>query len=375
MDDPNITIEEYIELYAKKARRRADFPSIVYNDALTSNENVSPEPTISIYNAIKTDFDFSISFSDSDDEDYTFICDKDSFSYKLNHVDNLKPEPVNDHVEINTELCLENIDIKPMDSVVCISSDTTPVESDEQLEANQDEISELSETNNFFLIIRMISRISFNEGKPLILVIENIYVPFGILFDPKQFYKDGVYTKRLWRPRQVNRVHILDFAGLEEKMRQALTDRLRMVHTRVKDQVLFTSDAWRRLFEIQGPLDHEFMLEFFSTCRIDDTKMGLDTADTLCFQYAEGRKRGARLSGGHFVGRVIEHFRLHICERLGDTWVWVAPGPERQQVAAARALEDVKGAHAKVEGNQAILKLVQAPQSPSAAALVVRTMH
>ncbi|GJV00368.1 hypothetical protein Tco_1329638 [Tanacetum coccineum] len=134
-------------LYAKLSGDfEADFPAIVYNDALTSNENVSPEPTVSIYNAIKTDFDFSISFSDSDDEDYTFICDKDSFSYKLIPVDKLKPEPVNEHIEINTELCSENIDIKPMDSVVCISNDTTPVESDEHLETNHDKKSELSET-------------------------------------------------------------------------------------------------------------------------------------------------------------------------------------------------------------------------------------
>ncbi|GKC30013.1 hypothetical protein Tco_1037307, partial [Tanacetum coccineum] len=68
MEDPNITMEEYIRLQAKKARRRgqtfnwetttygkvycdnldffidfeADFPAIVYNDALPSNENVSP---------------------------------------------------------------------------------------------------------------------------------------------------------------------------------------------------------------------------------------------------------------------------------------------------------------------------------------------
>ncbi|GJT89661.1 hypothetical protein Tco_1078506 [Tanacetum coccineum] len=154
MDDLNITMEEYIKLLAEKAQRRgqmfnwetatydkiycdnldffsdfeSDFPATVYNDASTSSENVSSEPTVSIYDAIKTDFDFSISFSDSDDEDYTFICDKDSFSYKLIHVDNLKPEPVNDHVEINTELCSKNIDIKPMDSGACTWKDTTPIE-------------------------------------------------------------------------------------------------------------------------------------------------------------------------------------------------------------------------------------------------------
>ncbi|GJT45189.1 hypothetical protein Tco_0953904 [Tanacetum coccineum] len=124
-----------------KARERdsftvfeTDFPAIIYNDASTSNQNVSSEPTVSIYNAIKADIDFHISFSDSEDEDYTFIYNKDSSSYKLIPINDLKSEPVNEHVEINTESCSENIDSKPMDSVICISNDTTPIEFDENIE-------------------------------------------------------------------------------------------------------------------------------------------------------------------------------------------------------------------------------------------------
>ncbi|GJW50074.1 hypothetical protein Tco_0091425 [Tanacetum coccineum] len=173
MDDPNITMEEYIQLMADKARGRdqtfnwetatygkvycedldsftdfeTDFPAIVYNDASTSNQNVSSEPTVSIYNAIKSDIDFHISFSDSEDEDYTFIYNKDSSSYKLIPANDLKPEPVNDYVEINIESCSENIDVKPMDSVICISKDTTPVEFDENFETNHD-IHRPSERNN-----------------------------------------------------------------------------------------------------------------------------------------------------------------------------------------------------------------------------------
>nr|GEY89933.1 hypothetical protein [Tanacetum cinerariifolium] len=56
-------------------------------------------------------------------------------------------------------------------------------------------------------------------------------------------------------------------------MRQALTDRLRMVYTGAEGQELFTSHAWRRLFEIRAPLVKEFIQEFFSACRISDTKM------------------------------------------------------------------------------------------------------
>ncbi|GJW80612.1 hypothetical protein Tco_0144587 [Tanacetum coccineum] len=70
------------------------------------------------------------------------------------------------------------------------------------------------------------------------------------------------------------------------------------------------------------------------------------------FKHAEGRKSGARLSGGYFIRRLTKHFglvsdeglrgltiisqelpmidlhelaRLNICGRLGDTWAWDAP--------------------------------------------------
>ncbi|GKE76935.1 hypothetical protein Tco_1543055 [Tanacetum coccineum] len=77
MDDPNITMEEYIRLEEEKARRRA----IVFNDAFTSEVMHSCKPTVSPPNDNK--IDFKISFGKSDDEDYTIIFDKNSFSYKL----------------------------------------------------------------------------------------------------------------------------------------------------------------------------------------------------------------------------------------------------------------------------------------------------
>ncbi|GJR57526.1 hypothetical protein Tco_1499688 [Tanacetum coccineum] len=65
MDDPNITMEEYIRLEEEKARRRA----IVFNDTLTSEAALLCEPTVSsLYN---DEIDFRISFDESDDEDCT----------------------------------------------------------------------------------------------------------------------------------------------------------------------------------------------------------------------------------------------------------------------------------------------------------------
>ncbi|GJU08328.1 hypothetical protein Tco_1124758 [Tanacetum coccineum] len=95
IDDPNITMEEYIRLEEEKARRRGkmynwetatygkiwdnedvhdlgsvetEFPAIVFNDTLTSEAALSCEPTVS---SVNNEIDFRISFSESDDEDYT----------------------------------------------------------------------------------------------------------------------------------------------------------------------------------------------------------------------------------------------------------------------------------------------------------------
>ncbi|GJW94514.1 hypothetical protein Tco_0174186 [Tanacetum coccineum] len=96
MDDPNITIEEYIRLEEEKARKRGkvynwetakygkiwydedvhdlrsvetEFPAIVFDDAFTSEVTPYYEPTVSPLNDNK--IDFRISFDESDDEDYT----------------------------------------------------------------------------------------------------------------------------------------------------------------------------------------------------------------------------------------------------------------------------------------------------------------
>ncbi|GJV07218.1 retrovirus-related pol polyprotein from transposon TNT 1-94 [Tanacetum coccineum] len=101
-------------------------------------------------------------------------------------------------------------------------------------------------------------------------------------------YDEGIvhsYEQRLktiWG-RPVNRLHVLDFAGLTEGMRQTLGDRLSMVYAGDDGEALFTSHAWRRLFEVRGPLIREFILEFLTTCRMSDIEMGLDVADILCF--------------------------------------------------------------------------------------------
>ncbi|GJT71670.1 hypothetical protein Tco_1030956 [Tanacetum coccineum] len=92
MDDPNITMEEYIMLEEEKARRRA----IVFNDTLTSEATLSCEPTV---NSLNDEIDFRISFDESDDEDYTIIFDKNS--QKIISANDLKMDSENDNKKVN----------------------------------------------------------------------------------------------------------------------------------------------------------------------------------------------------------------------------------------------------------------------------------
>ncbi|GJS57923.1 hypothetical protein Tco_0652707 [Tanacetum coccineum] len=75
------------------------FPAIVFDDAFTSEVTHSYEPTVSPLNDNK--IDLRISFDESDDEDYTVIYDKNSFSYKIISVNDLKTDSKNDNDKVN----------------------------------------------------------------------------------------------------------------------------------------------------------------------------------------------------------------------------------------------------------------------------------
>ncbi|GKA73563.1 hypothetical protein Tco_0779865, partial [Tanacetum coccineum] len=98
MDDPNITMEEYIRREEEKAHRR----TIVFNDMLTTEASLSCEPTLSSLN--NDEINFRISFDESDDEDCTVIFDKNSFSYKIIYVNDLKMDSENDNDKVNVPL-------------------------------------------------------------------------------------------------------------------------------------------------------------------------------------------------------------------------------------------------------------------------------
>nr|GFB18867.1 hypothetical protein [Tanacetum cinerariifolium] len=94
-----------------------EFPAIVFNDNLTSNETLFREPMVNSVN--DNESDFRISFDEPDDEDYTVIFDKKSFSYKIIFANDLKTDLENDNEKVNMPLfpspqlsvsCIDDLD-------------------------------------------------------------------------------------------------------------------------------------------------------------------------------------------------------------------------------------------------------------------------
>ncbi|GJX29636.1 hypothetical protein Tco_0237715 [Tanacetum coccineum] len=208
MDDPNMTMEEYIKLEEEKA---SELPAIVIDDTVTPQDVLPCKSQVST--PVNDEIDFRISFDESDDEDYTITCD------------------------INSEA--------------------------------------------------------------LLCFIMNLYVPLGILFDPKRYYKDGDCAIMLRRPRYHGLEYTdEDIADFKEKgmpaavlMRDGLFGRMRMEHRDDAGVVVFTSRAWGRLFDTRGPLVRELILEFLSMLRFGEVLLDLDALSTIQFQLGGARRR------------------------------------------------------------------------------------
>ncbi|GJZ85867.1 hypothetical protein Tco_0651206 [Tanacetum coccineum] len=126
MDDPSMTMEEYIMFEEEKAGKRgkvfnwqtathgkirvdddlhdlssleAEFPAIVINDAFAPQDTFQCKSQVST--PINDEFDFRISFDESNDEDYTIIYDTNSFSHKIISANDLKTDSENDNEKVN----------------------------------------------------------------------------------------------------------------------------------------------------------------------------------------------------------------------------------------------------------------------------------
>ncbi|GKB02806.1 hypothetical protein Tco_0830895 [Tanacetum coccineum] len=121
MDDPNITMAEYIRLEEEKARRRDfenEFPAIIYNDALTSKSNFLTEPTVSPQHIDEFNLNDETSLSECDEEEQNILYFNDLFSFNVIYPDDSKSDEDNDDDKIDIEHSSRDLSVKPLPDVI-----------------------------------------------------------------------------------------------------------------------------------------------------------------------------------------------------------------------------------------------------------------
>ncbi|GKD99880.1 hypothetical protein Tco_1387864 [Tanacetum coccineum] len=323
-----------------------EFAAIVYNDTQTFKSDLLTEPVFNPQHIDEFDLNDETSLSEYKEEEQNVLYFNDLFPFNIIHSDDLKSEKDNDDNDID---------------IIQSSKDMAPLPPREQ--------------------------------RHLFLRYQGIEYTDADIAD---------FVERLERfySREIHRVQVVDFQGMPKLMRDGLFARMVMEHRDDAGVVVFTSQAWGRLFDTRGPLVWELILEFLRTLRFGEfiLALGLHTKEEMespsFARFAAGRNSGAQIFGGQFVARLAEHFglltakilrgltiiapelpvidmaelvTLQIYERLHDTWVWVAMGPERQPDAAAGAPGVAQDAPVIDEGGQADPAPVQAPPPPAAA--------
>ncbi|GKA87646.1 hypothetical protein Tco_0809410 [Tanacetum coccineum] len=426
MDDPNITIEECIRLEEEKAQKRGkvfnwetakygkiwydedvhdlrsvatkfpaivfkdnltsngtllllkifenEFPAIVYNDALTSKSDFSTEPTLCPQHIDEFDLKDETSLSEYDEVKQNVSYFNDLFPFNIIYPDDLKSDKDNDDNEI--------------DMIQSSGGNENTQGSNKLLEASHDKINKVFIMKSFVMELN-VNMVAWNYlvNGMLLNLIKNLYVLFGIPFDPKRYYKDGIHTRMLRRPRQIFIRHMTPLPPRDQ----------RHLWLRYQDQGrdgVICGDTL--CFQLGGARHNMTWRQFILALGLHTVeemqRMDLVHTAQYLFRHAEGRKSGARLSGGHFIGRFARHFglvsddglrglsvvtreipfdmgdlvKINICMEIGDDWAWVAPRQERQPDAANSALGAAKDAPAVDEG--------RAPQPPPPPPVAGRTM-
>ncbi|GJS46034.1 hypothetical protein Tco_0596155 [Tanacetum coccineum] len=177
-----------------------EFPAIVYNNAQTSKSDLLTDPTLNSQHIDKLNLNDETSLSEYDEEEQNILYFNDLFPFNVIHPNDLKSDEDNDNNEID---------------IIQSSEDMAPLPPREQrhpflryqgLEYTDEDIADFEER------------------------LEKIY------------------------GYEIHRVQVVDFQGMPKLMRDGLFTRMRMEHRDDASVVVFTSQAWGRLFATRGPL-------------------------------------------------------------------------------------------------------------------------
>ncbi|GJR30084.1 hypothetical protein Tco_1106316 [Tanacetum coccineum] len=163
-----------------------EFPAIVYNDALTFKLDFLTEPTISPQHIDEFNLKDKTSLSECDKVEQNVLYFNDLFPFNVIYPGDSKSDKDNDD---------DKIDIKQSSGGYVINTDDGAYthESNKLLETRHDTSNKIFKTETFImeLNVNIVGWNYLNNGM-LLNLIKNLYVSFGIPFDPKLFYKDGI---------------------------------------------------------------------------------------------------------------------------------------------------------------------------------------
>ncbi|GKE66440.1 hypothetical protein Tco_1520601 [Tanacetum coccineum] len=171
----NPTIDYFDDLdYFKDFKN--EFPSIVYNDGLTSKSDLEIKPLVSSERIDEFKLIDEVSLSEYDEE----IVSRFNDLFNVIHPDDSKSEKDNHDNDIRIMQSSEGDEITHGENGLS--------------EISHDKIIKTFETGSFVINLNIVIG-EYYVNEMLFILIINLYVPFGIPFDPKRYYKDGSHTK------------------------------------------------------------------------------------------------------------------------------------------------------------------------------------
>ncbi|GJY34633.1 hypothetical protein Tco_0419102 [Tanacetum coccineum] len=353
-----------------------EFPAIVFDNTLTSDTALPCEPMVSPPNENK--IDFRISLDESDDKDYTVIFDENSFSYKIIFVNDLKTDLENDNGKNNMPSSPKPT-VNYLDDLDCFNdfeNEFPAIVYNDGLTSKSDLLIEPPLSSQH--IDKFETSLSeYDEEEQNALHFGDSF-PLDVIFpDNLKTIKDSDDNIDIWRLYllQIRDTHGSGFSYETEDglhwgdgqqlggVRRRMTWRQFILalglHTKQEMAeagdflgpapfYVLIRDPVRRLchrmitYSISGRGQAPKKVTGVDLFYLRSMDRGTANVPHLLtqhlFWHAEGRKNGATLSGGHFIGRLATYFGLVSDEGLR------APGPERQQANAAGAPAAAEGA-------------------------------
>ncbi|GJY42828.1 hypothetical protein Tco_0431041 [Tanacetum coccineum] len=187
---PELTVSYFDDLDFFKDLEK-EFPAIVYNDALTSKSDFLIEPIVNPQHIDEFNLNNETSLSECDEEEQNGLYFNNLFPFNVIYPDDLKSDTDNDNDEIDIEQPSGDMSVIPSPNVINIDTQG----SNKLLETNHDTSNKFFKTEIFIknLNVNIMTCNHLSNGMSFIFLIMNLYVPFGIPFNPKLFNKDEIY--------------------------------------------------------------------------------------------------------------------------------------------------------------------------------------